>query len=130
MGVAGMDALAGLIAGSVVAIALSAFKLIERMIDKGKGKSVDLSPDVKTAIFDTARNGSTLIKQHAPEGGVERWKWPIELTDIIRVVGETQRSQCALMERWEVNLDKHREWERLVLVEIRDALRGLLQELK
>lgn len=130
----GIDALAGLIAGSVVAVTIAAFKLIEHITDKDKEKNghkrFDLPADVKAAIFDSARHGAVLVKQHAPEGGVERWKWPEGVTDVIRTVAETQRTQSQLMEKWDISLEKHRDREEAVLSDIRDTLRDLLQEIK
>ena len=134
----GLDALTGLIAGSVVAVTLAAFKLIERIHGQPIQKvEVEVPSDLKAAIFNAERHGATLIRQHAPEQGVERWKWPSELTEIIRAVGETQRAQVRLMESQSLNLEKHREKEENTLVEIRDALRdgntalgALLKELK
>jgi len=126
-----MEALGGLIAGSIVVVALAAFKLVERITNKrGNGRGTDLSSDVKSAIFNVDRRVAALLQQHAPEGGVERWKWPGELTGIIQSIGETQRTQVRLMEAWDVNLEKHREREEIGLTEIRDALRDLLVELK
>lgn len=131
-----MDVLSGMIIGSVVAVALAAFRLIEGMVDKkkngngnGNGKHAELPADVKGAIFDTHRSIVGLIRQHAPENGVERWKWPKELSEVIRTIAENQRAQTALMERWDTSLDKHRDREETVLTEIRDTLRGIQQEL-
>ena len=126
-----MEALGGLIAGSIVAVTLAAFKLIEKLQSKnGNGTKVDLPGDVKAAIFKAEQCAAALLQQHAPEGGVERWKWPVELNGVIQAISETQRSQVRLMESWEVSLDKHRDREETVLTEIRDALRELLRELK
>jgi len=121
-----------LITGSIVAVTLAAFKLVDKIAARsGNGiKPVNLPTDVKAAIFDTQRHATILVKQHAPEGGMERWKWPPELTNVIQAMAETQRTQCVLMERWDKGLEKHRDREETVLTEIRDGLRGLLKELR
>lgn len=114
----------GIIVGSIVVVTIAAFKLIEKMQAKKAGVvGGGITPELKTAIFDTKRNVETLVKQHAPEGGVEMWKWPHEMTAIIRTIAETQRAQTKLLEMWGNSLAEHQRREEAILTQIRDSLK-------
>lgn len=128
----GLNALGAVLVASIVAVVLGSFQLIKYLQSRnGKGKaSPDFPVDVKAAIFDMRREVKDLKKQHAPEDGIERWKWPRELSEIIRAIAETQRLQSQLMETWGNNLQNHQQKEEGVLQEIRDTLRDMAQVLR
>jgi hypothetical protein len=112
----GISALAGLIAGSVVAVAFAAFKLIEKFIHKGSAWNESDRQTLKT-VFDIITRVDT--------DGTPLAYMPRRVISVMENQTELMRKQHTLIEALTSHLISHEDREEKILEEIRDAIRML-----
>ena len=78
---------------------------------------VDLAREQNKTIFHSAEGVDTLVKQHAPVGGVEQWKVG---SDTLKVFRDNQKSHHELLEEIKIIVTQHSRI--LSIIERRDNL--------
>jgi len=126
----------GVVAGAVVAIVLGLFKLLEKVWPKKPHAGFteeDRKRAVRTEVSarDAAAAGKSLMVDHAPgPDGVQRWKWPHEMNDLMRSQVMSQERLASGFESISRVLEKHIDDENDEIGEIKAMLTEIKRELR